>query len=153
VTGQTGNSSKSEWISDRGADEVVVADAEHLLEALGDWRPTVAFDCLGGGFFGAAIEALEPRGTLVIFGTSAEAKGEVPLQQLYRKGLRVFGYAGLIEPEHVTLQVIGRALADLAEGRFEVIVDSVLPLAEVNTAFERLVDRSVQGKVLLDLAR
>jgi D-arabinose 1-dehydrogenase-like Zn-dependent alcohol dehydrogenase len=33
----------------------------------------------------------------------------------------------------------------------KVRIDSVLPLEEVNDAFRRLVDRRVQGKLLLDL--
>jgi D-arabinose 1-dehydrogenase-like Zn-dependent alcohol dehydrogenase len=31
-------------------------------------------------------------------------------------------------------------------------VDSVLPLEDVNDAFQRLADRRVQGKLLLDLS-
>lgn len=152
VFAQTGNASKEAWIAGRGADHVVVADADGLLAALQDSRPTVVFDSLGGGYFGAAIEAMEPRGRLVIFGTSADAHGDVPLQQIYRKGLRIFGHAGLIEDEEVTAKGISRALAALARGEFEVVIDTVLPLSEANTAFERLADRSVNGQLLLDLA-
>ncbi len=151
VCAQTGSADKADWVAERGADSVVVADADGLLDGLQGFSPTVVFDPLGGGFFGAAIEAMAPRGRLVIFGTSADAAGEVPLQQLYRKGLRVFGYAGLIESDEATAKGLREALAGLAAGEFEVMIDSVLPLHEVNTAFERLVDRSVQGKVLLDL--
>jgi NADPH2:quinone reductase len=151
VCGHTGNAAKQAWVTARGADHVVVSDADGLLEALQDYRPTVVFDALGGGFFGAAVEAMEPKGRLVIFGTSADGHGEVPLQQIYRKGIRVLGYGGLIEPDEVTDKALGDALAALARGEFEVVIDTVLPLGEVNTAFERLVDRSVNGKVLLDL--
>jgi NADPH2:quinone reductase len=45
----------------------------------------VVFDGLGGGFTGAAIEALEPHGRLVLFGASAGADGQVPLKSLYGK--------------------------------------------------------------------
>lgn len=151
VWGQTGSADKVGWIRQRGAAEVVVADAGSLREAARELRPTVVLDPLGDGFFAAAVELLEPRGRLVLFGTSAEATGEVPLQQLYRKGLTVFGYGGLIEPDDVLAEHLGVALRALADGRLEVVVDRVVPLAEVNRAFELLVDRQVRGKVLLDL--
>lgn len=152
VVAQTGSREKQTFVSDRGADDVLVADADSLLGLLHDFAPTVVFDPLGDGYTGAAIEALEPRGRLVIFGTSADGRGEISLQQLYRKGLRVFGYAGLLEDDDVTAKCLREALAGLANGEFEVVIDSVVPLDEVNTAFERLVDRSVRGKVLLDLS-
>ena len=151
VVAQTGHYAKQAWIAERGADTVVVTDAGGLLDSLEGFSPTVVFDPLGGGYFGAAIEAMAPRARLVLFGTSADLRGEVPLQQLYRKGLRVFGYAGLIEPDEASAKGIKAALAGLADEQFEAAIDSVLPLADVNTGFERLVDQSVEGKVVLDL--
>ncbi|MHB1534045.1 MAG: quinone oxidoreductase family protein [Acidimicrobiales bacterium] len=151
VWGQTGSADKAEWVRERGADEVVVADAGALGAKLGNFHPTVVFDPLGGGFFGAAVEALAPCGRLVLFGTSSSATGEVPLQQLYRKGLTVFGYAGLIESDEDLSRGIRAGLEALRDGRLEVVVDRVLPLADVNQAFELIAGRGVQGKLLLDL--
>jgi NADPH2:quinone reductase len=91
------------------------------------------------------------RGRLVLFGTSADPEGEVPLQSLYRKGLRILGYAGLLESDEVMAKSIGDALRALAEGRLSVEIDSILPLDQVNEAFDRLTDRSVRGNLVLDL--
>jgi NADPH2:quinone reductase len=151
VWGQTGSAEKVDWIRQRGAVEVVVADAVSLAEVARPLRPTVVLDPLGDGFFGAAVELLEPRGRLVLYGTSADPTGEVPLQLLYRKGLTVYGYGGLIEPDDVLAEHLEVALRALADGRLEVVVDRVLPLGEVNEAFDLLVDRQVRGKVLLEL--
>ncbi|MHB1583221.1 MAG: quinone oxidoreductase family protein [Acidimicrobiales bacterium] len=151
VWGQTGSAEKVDWIRQRGAVEVVVADAASLAELARPLRPTVVLDPLGDGFFGAAVELLEPRGRLVLYGTSADPTGEVPLQLLYRKGLTVYGYGGLIEPDDVLAEHLEVALQALADGLLEVVVDRLLPLAEVNRAFDLLVDREVRGKVLLDL--
>lgn len=150
VIGQTGHAASRDWIGERGADQVVTCDAGELAGQAGEFRPTVVLDPLGGAFTGAAIEALQPRGRLVLFGTSAGPAGEVPLQQLYRKGLRVYGYGGLIEPDDVMARAIRAALDALARGQMSVTVDTVLPLEEVNTAFERLQNRSVRGKIILD---
>ncbi len=71
VVGQTGNEGDRDWVSGRGADHVVVTDASGLADAVASFRPTVVLDSLGGDFTGAAIEALQPRGRLVLTGTSA----------------------------------------------------------------------------------
>jgi NADPH2:quinone reductase len=94
---------------------------------------------------------MAPRGRLVLFGTSADATGQVPLQALYRKSLRVLGYGGLMETEQAIAAGIRAALAAVADGRLEVCIDSVLPLEDVNDAFARLVKRYVRGKLVLDL--
>jgi NADPH2:quinone reductase len=151
VWGQTGSASKERLISRLGADRVVVGDSDAIAADIGDFRPTVVFDPLGGGYTGVAIDAMQPRGRLVLFGTSAAAIGTVPLQPFYRKSLRMVGYGGLMETEEAIAAGIRAALAALADGRFEVVVDSVVALQDVNTALDRLADRSVSGKLLLGL--
>lgn len=151
VWGQTTSRDKAGWVAQRGADRAVVADAASLAEAVAELRPTVVIDPLGDGFTGAGVEALEPRGRLVIFGTSADTHGDVPLQALYRKSLTVYGYGGLIEIDDVLAGHIADAMDALRDGRLEVVVDRILPLDRVDDAFELLEQRAVQGKLLLDL--
>lgn len=151
VWGQTSSESKADWIAERGAERVVVAEAASLAEAAADLHPTVVVDPLGDGFTGAALELLEPRGRLVIFGTSADGHGDVPLQTLYRKGLTLYGYAGLIEPDDVLAGHIREALKALRDGGLQVTVDRALPLDQVNDAFELLEQHAVHGELLLDL--
>lgn len=151
VWGQTGAEGKAAWVRAHGADHVVVADADGLVRAAAELAPTVVFDPLGGGFTGAAVALLEAHGRLVTFGTSAGTDGTVPLQALYRKGLTVLGYGGLIEPDEVLAQGIAAALRAVEQGRLQVTVDEVLPLDAVNDAFDQLAERRVQGKLVLDL--
>src|SRR5205085_11786981 len=82
VWGQTGNATKAEAVRDMGASHAVVGDAAAVLEACGDFRPTVVIDSLGGQFTASALQVLAPRGRLVLFGTSAGAEAQIPLQQL-----------------------------------------------------------------------
>lgn len=154
VWGQTGDAAKRSFVAERGAEHVAVTDSDDLgsfVAELAGLRPTVVLDALGGPFFGAAIEAMAPRGRLIAFGTSADANGWVPLQALYRKSLQVIGYGGLMETDESIAAGIAEALRAAADGRLEVCIDSLIPLPEVNDAFARLVDRSVRGKLLLDL--
>jgi NADPH:quinone reductase len=151
VWGQTGNPDNSQWIRDRGADDVVVGGPDELAGAADGLRPTVVIDGLGGGFSGAAVELLEPHGRLVIFGTSADPRGELSWQSLYRKSLTVRGYGGLIEPHERVAEAARQALQALAARRMEVVVDDRVPLAHVNEALDRLGGREVRGKLVLDL--
>jgi NADPH2:quinone reductase len=150
VIGQTGQQDNSGWITERGADDVIVTDAGGLADAAARFRPTAVFDGLGDGFTGAAIEALQPHGRLVIFGASAGPEGQVPLQSLYSKGLRVLGYAGLLESDEAMSSAIEKALRALAAGELSVPVDAALPLDQVGQAFERIGGREVLGKLVLD---
>lgn len=152
VWGQTGSERKARAVEEGGADRSVVADAGSLAGAVAGFRPTVVFDGLGDGYTGAAVEALEPRGRLVLYGASADAEGRVPLLMLYRKSLTVLGYGGLIQPEEDIRRSVEGALDAVRAGRMSVRIDSVLPLAEVNEAFRRIDQREVSGKLVLALA-
>ncbi len=153
VWGQTGRPEKVAAVEAGGAMRVVVVDrADELAGAVAELRPTVVFDPLGGGFSGAAVDALEPRGRLVLFGTSADVRGEVPLQVLYRKGLSVLGYGGLSEPQEALHRGTVGALDALRDGRLAVATGSVLPLEAAQEALDRLAARSATGKLVLSLA-
>jgi NADPH2:quinone reductase len=151
VWGQTGNPAKAAFVTEQGAEEVVTAGAAELAAAVAPLAPTVVFDALGAGFSAAAVEALAPFGRLVSFGVSAGPMTELNMQSLYRKGLTVHGYGGLIEPEERMAAGKAAALAALAGGRLRVVVAERLPLQRVNDAFAALVDRAVTGKIVLDL--
>lgn len=150
--GQTGRSAAASWIRERGAAHVVVGGAEAVADAARTLAPTVVVDPLGGSFTGAAIEVMAQRGRLVLLGTSAAPRGEVPLQALYRKGLTVHGYGGLIEDDAVVAHHMADAMQAALSGLLEVVVGEVVPLADVNHALDALAGRRVLGKVVLDLA-
>ena len=151
VWGQTEAADKASWVRERGAHQVISAGADSLVDAVRELRPTVVIDPLGDGFFGAALEALVERGRLVIFGTSAGDRGDVPLQALYRKGLTVFGYGGLLDSEETRARHSAEALEAARDGRLQVVIDRIMALDQVNEAFELLAERKVQGKLVLDL--
>jgi NADPH:quinone reductase len=151
VWGQSGNPDKATFITGLGAEEVVTAGPGELVAAVEPLAPTVVFDALGGGFSGAAIEALAPFGRFVSFGVSAGPMAEINMQMLYRKGLTVYGYGGLIESAERMAAGKAAALDALAAGRLKVTVADVLPLGRVNDAFTALVERGVTGKIVLDL--
>jgi len=108
------------------------------------------FDGLGGGFTGAAVEVLQPYGRLVLYGASAGPEGLVPLRTLYRKSITIRSYGGLMASDEDLTAAIRQALPAVAAGRMTVPIDSAVPLRQVNDAFERIRQRTVRGKLVLD---
>ena len=153
VWGQTGTERKTAAIIEQGADRAIVASPDELGEQITQFEPTVVFDPLGGDFVAAVIAATAVRGRVVSFGTSAGAEVTFNMQQLYRKMISLLGYAGLQLRRDEQRAGLERALRALADGSIKVRIDSVLALEDVNEAFHRLNSRTVQGKLVLDLAR
>ncbi len=151
VWGQTGSSSKAAAIAEGGAHRVLIGGPDEITEEIGDFAPTVAFDPLGGGFVAPVVEAMSPRGRIVSFGVSAGAEVTFNIQLLYRKAVSLLGYGGIIITREQRRPGLQAALEAVRSGELKVRIDSVLALEDVNEAFVRLVDRRVQGKLLLDL--
>jgi NADPH:quinone reductase len=152
VWGQTGSRAKADGITAQGADRVIVVGPDELGAALAGLAPTVVFDPLGGDFVAPVVEAIEPRGRIVSFGTSARAEVTFNLQMVYRKMLTLFGYGGMQLKRAERRSGLEATLCAVRDGDLRIVVDSVLALEDVNEAFARLVDRRVRGKVLLDLS-
>ena len=73
------------------------------------------------------------------------------LRPLYRRGLRILGYGGLMLSDEERRDGLRGALAALAAGRMRIPIDRTLPLERVTDAFRLLDDRALTGKVVLDL--
>lgn len=156
VVGQVGSAAKADAVRTAGASDVVVADAESVRDALGgldggEFEPTVVIDPLGDGFLRAAIDVLGQHGRYVSFGTSAGAEVTLNWQRMYRKGLRMTGYAGLVLSAAERREGLVETLAAVARGAMVIPIERTYPLDEVNDAFAALADRKVTGKVVLDL--
>lgn len=153
VWGQTGSAAKVEGITAGGADQVVVADAEGLAAATADFAPTVVLDGLGGRYVDAAVAAMSPGGRYVTYGTSADTSVTFDMRQFYRKGLSLLGYSGLILGPGGDRDALAALFALVEQGRLQVPIGDVLGLADVGEAHRRILDRQVEGKLLIDCRR
>ena len=151
VWGQCRSLEKAAAVRAQGADEVVVASAEGLADAVKDLRPTVVTDPLGAAFTGAALSVLAPDGRLVLYGTSAGSEATLQLQPVYRSGQRILGYAGLRLSDETRRHDLSEALSALADGRLRIRIGRTFPLERVNDAFAAVADGTVDGKILLEL--
>ncbi len=153
VLGQTSSEAKTLGVAALGAEPIVAADGAALLAALGDNAPSLVCDGLGGVFTAAAIDAMAPFGRLVTYGTSAGEQSTLNMRALYRKGLKVVGYTGIREDPTTLGAAFDELFASLAAGRLHISIDDVLPLDEAAEAHRRILDREVEGKLLLDVNR
>jgi NADPH2:quinone reductase len=151
VIGQVGTAAKAEAVRAAGAVDVVVADADSLADAVAGYDIVAVTDPLGGPFVSAVIGLLPLRGRYVGFGTSAGAEVSLNWQQCYRKGLRLLGYSGFAITDDERRQAVRATIDLLAVGGMQIPADRTYRLEELSEAFDALVNRSVTGKVVLDL--
>jgi NADPH2:quinone reductase len=150
VWGQTGSPGKVDGIMANGADTVVVTGADGLEGAVESYQPTVILDSLGGPFTDAAIASIENQGRLVVFGTSNNEHVSINLRRLYRKGVSLLGYAGLVDTPEEQRVALETLLAMMSAASVHVPVGAVLSLAQAAEAHARILGRSVEGKIVLD---
>ena len=153
VLGQTSSAAKGAQIERNGAAVVVARDASELAAALDGRKPTVVIDGLGGAFTGACVEVVAPGGRIVNFGTSSDTTVAFDMRTFYRKGTRLLGYGGLLLTAEQRTKAYDSLLADIAAGRLHVPIDGVLPLGDAGEAHRRILDKQVEGKLLLDPSR
>ena len=150
VIGQTSNAAKAEAITASGADRVIVAaSGGDLVSVLDGEAPTVIVDGVAGDFVRAGIDALALDSRYVNYGTSAGTEVGLDMRALYRKGVTMIGYTGLREVD--TAAAFAALFAGLANGSLTVDIDAILPLSSAAGAHRRILDRSVTGKLLLDV--
>ena len=69
---------------------------------------------------------------------------------MYRKGVTVLGYTGLIDPPGTESRVLSELYALIAERKLRIRLGAVLPLADAAQAHARILDRTARGKLVLD---
>jgi NADPH:quinone reductase len=150
VWGQTGSPGKVDGITANGADNVIVTGADGIEAAVASFEPTVILDSLGGPYTDAAIASIANKGRLVVFGTSSNEQVSINLRRLYRKGVSLLGYAGMVDTPEEQRTAMDTLMAMMAAGSLHIPVSDVLPLAGAAEAHARILDRRVEGKILLD---
>ena len=150
VIGQTSSDGKVASVESLGARAIVAASGTELASALDGVAPTVVIDGIGGDFTGACVNSVAPGGRIVNFGTSAGTAVGFDMRAFYRKGTRLFGYGGLLLTPSQRDTAFAALFGFVADGSLRVPIDAVLPLAEANDAHQRILNKQVQGKLLLD---
>lgn len=136
----------------RHADEVVVAEADMLEEAVREVAPDgvdAILDPLAGAFAAPCVRLLAANGALVLYGASAGPEFAFGPQEMYRKNARVIGYSGLPVAPAATARSMESLYALVAAGTLETVIADELPLERADEALARIRENRAGGKLLL----
>ncbi|RZQ65648.1 zinc-binding dehydrogenase [Amycolatopsis suaedae] len=124
---------------------------DRLTAELGERRLSVVLDGVGGKPGRAAMDLLGPGGRLVMFGWSAGEPTELSAPDLFGRGLTVsvpIGQRIMAVPGRLRA-LEDQALAEVAAGRVEPLVNEPFALADAAAAHVALETRATVGKVVL----
>jgi NADPH2:quinone reductase len=113
----------------------------------------VVLDLVGGAYFPASIEAMAPRGRLMIIGTMAGRDATIPLGRVLSNRLTIRGTMlrgrAIEEKIAATRAFEEQVVPLLARGIVRAVVDREYPLADVRAAHERMESNESIGKIVL----
>ncbi len=113
----------------------------------------VCLDLVGGPYFAETVEAMAPRGTIMVVGVTGGPTAEVPLRAVLGKRLRVIGTTlrSRDDKERAALTArFARELVPLFKKRkLKAVVSDVRPMTEAVKAFEAMAANETYGKTVL----
>ena len=148
VLAQTGSADKAQRLEGLGVTPIVAAGAQSVMKAVAAYGVSVVLDPLGGDYVSALTEVMRPGACAVTYGVLAGRTTEFDLGRFYGKGLRMIGTSGAATSPDDSAAALDGALVAVLNGTVTVSHE-VLPLKDAATAFNRLSNRSVEGKLLL----
>ena len=115
----------------------------------------VVLDLVGGAYFPASIEAMAPRGRLMIIGTMAGRDATIPLGRVLSNRLTIRGTMlrgrAIEEKIAATRAFEEQVVPLLARGRIAPVIDCVMPLAQAAAAHARMASNDSFGKIVLSV--
>jgi NADPH:quinone reductase len=155
VIGCVSTEAKVEFVEAIGADAVVRYTEQDVVAAIGaltDGRGAdVVYDAIGAATFDRSLEALRPRGTLVLCGESSGRVPPLDLGRLGPKGLYVTRptLAAYVSSRDELLARGGEVLEHVRDGRLRPHVHQRYRLEEATQAHIDLASGTTQGKLLI----
>jgi NADPH2:quinone reductase len=138
---------RQEGLRELGADEVHAEPAEKGPDY------AVVIDAVGGPVLGAALQRVEPGGTVVSFAATTPEPVSYPTREFFARapGARLYGLYIFSELERTrSCSADLRRLCDLiAAGRLDPQIALSASWREVGSAIEALLERRVNGKAVL----
>jgi len=158
VIGTSRTKDKLKQAKGYGLDEGIVAEngkfAAEVLARTSQAGIDVVLDLVGGAYLADTIEAMAPRGRIVLVGLTAGANAEVALGAVLRKRLELIGTvlrSRPLEEKIEAAQLLEKTIGPwLNRGLVKPVVDKVFPLAQAAEAHRYVASNASFGKVLLD---
>lgn len=146
--GTTSTAAKADFLRDLGVDHVINYTEENFDERV--WELTdkrgvdLVYNNVGGDTWVPAMRSLRNGGRLVVSGATAGPNPETEIRLIFVRQLEVIGSTQNSRSDFQT------AMSYVWDGTVEPVIQDVLPLAEYATAFGRMADRDLYGKVVLE---
>ena len=157
VIGVASSQEKRDLATSLGADVTVDAGAADLKAALeqanGGKKIDVVLEMVGGPTLDASLAALAPFGRLATFGAASRqpTKAIEPGALMARsRGVIGFWLAHCFARPEMLGPPMAELLSMVEAGTLRPVVGGTYPLSEAHRAHEALLDRSSQGKLVLD---
>jgi putative PIG3 family NAD(P)H quinone oxidoreductase len=152
VVGVVRNDAAAEAVAGLGAEVIREQEFPAAVAATVD----VLLELVGAPHFPGNLDALAPKGRLVVVGVGAGHEISLALGALMAKRASIRGTvlrARPLEEKAAAIRAFEREVVPgLASGRLRALVDSVYPLARAAEALDRVDASGKVGKVLLELA-
>lgn len=138
-----------------GADVVInytEGDFEEVVkdESGGDGVKLVA-ECVGGEVLEKSVRCVSAYGTLVSYGNASQTSANLPTSDITSVNRTVVGFSMGRSPvgslDHKA--AMAEMFPMIAAGQAKLVVDQILPMAEVGKAHQHLANRGAMGKVIL----
>jgi NADPH:quinone reductase len=153
------NATKLERARTIGAVETVLVNgqspafSEPIKALTGGRGVELVLDLVGGDWLPETIDAMAPKGTLMLVGLVAGASAEVPLRVVLGKRLRVIGTTlrarALEEKIAVARAFEQHVVPAFSSGQLKPVVEQTVPFREAAGALERLAANDTFGKTVL----
>lgn len=136
---------------------LVAGDPSSFVEAACEWTRAaginVILDLVGASLFRANLEALAPRGRLLLVGSLGGSQAEMDWGLVMRKRLKLTGTvlrARSAEEKARAVRLFAEQVVPLLErGIVRPVIDSIFDLADVRRAHERMESNDSFGKIVL----
>jgi NADPH2:quinone reductase len=161
VYGTARNREKIERAREFGLDEgfVVGDDPSAFADAVREWTKgagvQVVLDLVGASYMEANLDALGPKGRMILIGTMGGSRATLDYGVVMRKRLRIAGTMlrgrSAEEKAAATRRFAAQVVPLLAEGRVRPVIDSTHALSDATAAYERLESNETFGKVVIEI--
>ena len=148
VLGHTANAEKAARLEDLDVEPLRADSASTVARGVAQREVSVVLDPLGGDYLSSLMAVLRPKARAVTYGVLAGRTTQIDLGRLYGMGLTIHGTSGGTSSAAEAEEALAGSLDAVLAGRVEV-ESEVIPLAEAAGAFDRLAQRDVFGKLLL----
>lgn len=139
-----------------GADETVNYSRDNLRDALkaltGGKGPDIVYDPIGGDLAEPVFRSIAWRGRYLVIGFAAGGIPALPFNLPLLKGASVVGvfWGDFVRREPAAnARALGQLAGWYAEGKIKPLIDTVLPMSELPTAYKRMAARDIRGKLVL----